>query len=220
MKDYKGIIFDLDGTLLNTIEDLTDSVNEVMKRYGFPIHETKDCKKMVGNGFRSLLRRALPIEKQQEESLIDEALNQFSKAYQERYLHKTSPYQGIPELVDELAKRGIALAVNSNKREDYTSALIQKFFARISFAAVYGEREKDGIPKKPDPTAALKITELMGFQPNEILYIGDSKTDMETGRNAGMDTVGVTWGFRDREELEKNDASYIADHPEDIISLI
>lgn len=220
MKPYKGIIFDLDGTLLDTIDDLTDSINDVMEIYGFPIHKSDACKKMVGNGFRNLMKKALPEEKQDNESLIDEAVDQFSKSYHKRYLDKTVPYQGIPELVDELAKRGIPLAVNSNKRGDYTDALIQKFFARIPFIAVYGEREKDGIPKKPDPAAALEIADLMGIAPGEILYIGDSKTDMKTGNNAGMDTVGVVWGFRDRTELKENHATYIANHPEDIIDLI
>lgn len=220
MKQYKGIIFDLDGTLLDTIEDLTDSINDVMGTYGFPVHGADACKRMVGNGFLNLVKRALPEEKREDEVLLREAVNRFSKSYHRRYLNKTIPYQGIPELVDELAKQGIPLAVNSNKRGDYTSALVQKFFAHIPFVAVCGEREKEGIPKKPDPAAALEIAKLMGLEPSDVLYIGDSSTDMKTGHNAGMDTVGVAWGFRGREELKENRASYIADHPKDIIDLI
>lgn len=220
MKQYKGIIFDLDGTLLNTIDDLTDSVNQVMEMYGFTTYGTEECKKMVGNGFRNLLKRALPNEKQEDEILLDDAVEQFSKFYHKQYLNKTVPYQGILELINELVKRGIPLAVNSNKRGDYTTALIEKFFVHVPFIAVYGEREKEGIPKKPDPTAALEIAGLMGLLPEDILYIGDSKTDMETGSNAGMDTVGVAWGFRGRKELEENHASFIAERPEDILRFL
>lgn len=220
MKTYKGIIFDLDGTLLDTIADLTDSVNDVMKIYGWKEHDTAACKMMVGNGFRKLIMRALPEEKQVDEAFVDEALDHFSKAYHKRYLNKTVPYEGILKLLEELEEKGIKIAVNSNKRGDYTSALVNKFFSHFSWTAVYGEREKQGIPKKPDPSAALEITKMMGLPKEEVLYIGDSKTDMQTGHNAGMDTIGVSWGFRGREELEENHASYVVDHPEDILKFI
>ena len=128
------------------------------------------------------------------------------------------PYDGIPELLKELSSREIYFAVNSNKRTDYTNALVDKFFSDFSFIAVYGERE--GVPKKPDPASALEIAQLMNRKPEEILYIGDSKTDMKTGENAGMDTIGVTWGFRGREELETNGAVYIVDRPEEILDII
>lgn len=220
MKTYKGIIFDLDGTLLDTIEDLRDSVNDVMKIYGWKEHDTKACKQMVGNGFRKLITRALPEDKQKNELFIDEAVNQFSKAYQKRYLNKTIPYEGILKLLESLEEKGIKIAVNSNKRGDYTSALVNKYFSQFPWTAVYGERESEGIPKKPDPSAALEIADLMKLQKEEILYIGDSKTDMQTGQNAGMDTIGVSWGFRGRKELEENHASYVVDHPEDILKFI
>lgn len=220
MKTYKGIIFDLDGTLLDTIEDLKDSVNDVMKIYGWKEHDTKACKMMVGNGFRKLITRALPEEKQKNEEFIDEAVEKFSDAYHKRYLNKTVPYEGILKLLETLEKKGIKVAVNSNKRGDYTSALVDKYFSHIEWTAIYGEREKEGIPKKPDPTAALEIAEEMGLQKEEVVYIGDSKTDMQTGQNAGMDTIGVSWGFRGRKELEENHATYIVDDPEDILKFI
>lgn len=134
MKKYKGIIFDLDGTLLNTIEDLTDSVNDVMEIYHFPKHDTKACKMMVGNGFRKLITRALPIEKQKDEQFIDEVQAEFAKAYHKRYLNKTVPYDGILEMIKELECNGVQTAVNSNKRSDYTEALVKKFFADIPMA--------------------------------------------------------------------------------------
>ena len=175
---------------------------------------------MVGNGFRKLIKRALPEDKQKNELFIDEAVNQFSKAYQKRYLNKTIPYEGILKLLESLEEKGIKIAVNSNKRGDYTSVLVNKYFSQFPWTAVYGERESEGIPKKPDPSAALEIADLMKLSKEEILYIGDSKTDMQTGQNAGMDTIGVSWGFRGRKELEENHASYVVDHPEDILKFI
>ena len=217
MKTYKGIIFDLDGTLLDTIEDLRDSVNDVMKIYRWKEHDTKACKQMVGNGFRKLITRALPEDKQKNELFIDEAVNQFSKAYQKRYLNKTIPYEGILKLLESLEEKGIKIAVNSNKRGDYTSALVNKYFSQFPWGAVYGEREREGIPKKPDPSAALEIANHMNLPAEEVLYIGDSKTDMETGTAAKMHTVGVLWGFRDREELESNGAEKVAEKPQDLL---
>ena len=131
MKTYKGIIFDLDGTLLDTINDLTDSVNDVMKIYGWKEYDSKACKMMVGNGFRKLIQRALPEEKQKDEMFLDEAVDQFSKAYQKRYLNKTIPYEGILKLLGTLEEKGIKIAVNSNKRGDYTSALVNKYFSQF-----------------------------------------------------------------------------------------
>lgn len=218
MKKYRGIIFDLDGTLLNTIYDLADSVNTVLAHYGFLPHDEEAYKLKVGNGFRNLVEVSLPEEKREDTALVDEALQLFVKTYDQKYKDKTVPYNGIPELIEQLCSRGISLAVNSNKRTDYTNALVDKFFSHVPFTAVYGERE--GIPKKPDPASALEITDMMGLKPEEILYIGDSKTDMMTGINAGMDTVGVTWGFRGREELEANGGTYIIDCPEEILEII
>lgn len=124
----------------------------------------------------------MPEDKQKNELFIDEAVNQFSKAYQKRYLNKTIPYEGILKLLESLEEKGIKIAVNSNKRGDYTSALVNKYFSQFPWTAVYGERESEGIPKKPDPSAALEIADLMKLSKEEILYIGDSKTDMQTGR--------------------------------------
>lgn len=220
MKKYKGIIFDLDGTLLDTIKDLTDSVNDVMDIYNFPKHDVKACKMMVGNGFRKLITRALPENRQKDEKFIDEVQEKFAQAYHKRYLNKTIPYEGILTMMKQLEQKGIQIAVNSNKRGDYTNALVNKFFAEYPMVAVYGERESEGIPKKPDPAAALEIADKMNLSVNEILYIGDSKTDMETGQNAGMDTIGVAWGFRGAKELKEHHATYIVETPEEILTYV
>lgn len=217
MRRYKGIIFDLDGTLLDTIQDLTDSVNEVMEEMGYPLHSPEDYKKKVGNGFRKLVERSLP-EDARDEKTVDRAVSAFVEAYDRRYMDKTAPYEGILDLLAVLCEKGIAVGVNSNKRSDYTNALIQKFFAHIPFVDVYGERE--GIPKKPDPAGALELLKLMGLKKDEVLYIGDSDTDMLTGKNAGLDTVGVSWGFRGRKELEAYGGTYVVDRPDEIPGLL
>ena len=138
MRKYKGIIFDLDGTLLNTIYDLADSVNEAMEKLGFPLHNEEAYKQKVGNGFNKLIERSLP-EDQRVEEMIQKGLKLFVEAYDRRYLNKTVPYEGIDDLLKELPKKGIQIAINSNKRGDYTRALADKFFKDVPFVAVYGE---------------------------------------------------------------------------------
>jgi len=214
MKVYKGIIFDLDGTLLNTIEDLSDSVNYALSSFGFPEHSYEAYKKKIGKGFRNLIESSLP-EGGFDDTMLVNILTVFLKIYDKKYMEKTRPYDGITGMLDAVTGMGIKTGVNSNKRMDYTNALIQKFFADIPFVEIFGERE--GVPRKPDPSSALQIAGLMGLAPEEVLYIGDSKTDIQTGQNAGMDTVGVLWGFRDYEELVSHEATYIIETPEEII---
>ena len=216
MKKYHGVIFDLDGTLLNTINDLGSSVNDVLKYYGLPEHTIEEYKMMVGNGMKRLLLSSLPPE-QAEQIDMEQAFDMFQKIYAEKYMESTEPYEGIPELVEWLYHNGIKMAVNSNKRDNYTKSLIDKYFTHIPFVQVLGERP--GIPRKPDPSAALEIAAEMGEAPEKILYIGDSEVDMETGKNAGMDIIGVVWGFRGREGLDADKADYIVESPEDIRSL-
>lgn len=216
MKKYKGIIFDLDGTLINTIEDLGDSVNEVLKSYEYPIHPYEAYKLKIGGGFQSLIENSFP--KDTKEETIREALQSFVKIYDTKYQNKSQPYEGIEKILDILVQKGYILAVNSNKRTDYTNRLVEKLFPKIPFVEVFGER-KD-IPKKPDPVSALELADLMKLDPKDILYIGDTKTDMETAKNAGMDSVGVLWGFRGEEELRKSGARYIVSKPQEIIEIV
>ncbi len=217
-KEYKGIIFDLDGTLIDTLEDLADSVNEALERMGYPVWPVEAYRFKVGRGFRNLMENSVPETVREDGGVIDRMLGFFVEAYDRRYMNKSHPYEGVDELLDGLVGKGIFLAVNSNKRTDYTEKLIDKLFGRIPFVGVFGERA--GVPKKPDPAGALELCGRMGLEPGEVLYVGDSGTDMKTGRNAGMDTVGVGWGFRGFPELEENGAVYLAETVQDILSLV
>ena len=216
-KTYKGIIFDLDGTLINTLEDLADSVNEALSESGYPTWPVDDYRMKVGRGFRNLIENSVPADKREDSAVIDEVLKKFVAAYDRRYMNKSCPYEGIEALLAELSAEHIRVAVNSNKRTDYTEKLIAKLFPRVPFVAVFGERK--GVPKKPDPAGALEIAGMMGLAPEELLYIGDSGTDIQTGKNAGMDTVGVAWGFRGKGELKENGAVYIVETAEEILSV-
>lgn len=212
----KALIFDLDGTLLDTIDDLGDSVNKALEDLGCPTHATEAYKLKVGHGFRSLMINSLP--EGSDDALVDKCLERFVKHYGELYMQKTKPYPGIVDLLNELTKRGIKLAVNSNKREDYTINLIKGILADINFVDIVGQREDK--PKKPDPWGALYLTEEMGLTIDEVLYIGDSNTDMQTAANAHIKSIGVDWGFRGAKELIDSGATYIAYKPEDILEFI
>lgn len=218
MKKYKGIIFDLDGTLINTLEDLADSVNEALEQMGYPTWPVEAYRLKVGRGFRNLMENSVPEVVREDDRVIGQMLDYFVAAYDRRYLDKSHPYEGIDRLLDELSAKGIFLAVNSNKRTDYTEKLIDKLFHRIPFVGVFGERA--GVPKKPDPAGALELCGRMGLLPEQVLYIGDSGTDMKTGKNAGMDTIGVGWGFRGFGELRENGAVYLAETVQDILDIV
>ncbi len=207
-KKYQGVIFDLDGTLLDTIADLSDSVNEMLESYGYPLHTYKEYKLKIGNGIRNLVKQSLPAEQRSEEQ-VSEAFDRFTRIYDRRYLNQTRPYDGIEKLLEGLQEQGVQMGVNSNKKTEYTEALVRKLLPDIHFTGVIGEQ--DGYSRKPDPGAALDLAEQMGLGPDEIVYIGDSKTDMQTGVNAGMDRIGVLWGFRDREELVAHGASAVVE---------
>jgi phosphoglycolate phosphatase len=211
---YFGVIFDLDGTLLDTLDDLADSVNEVLKSYGFPAHRNSDYKLKVGKGFRNLLINSFPPET--ETKIIDEALDSFVKIYDLNYAVKTKPYDGIPEAIGELQKKNIKIGVNSNKRDLYTARLLEKFFDVSYFSAIVGER--DDMPKKPDPAGTELILKKMGLAKQNVLFVGDSSVDMATAKNSGLDAAGVLWGFRGLEELKKGGAKYIIAAPREIPS--
>lgn len=211
----KGIIFDLDGTLLNTIKDIGDSVNKVMEDNGLNTYTYDEYKLMVGNGFRKLLERALGKDHM---DLIEEAMHGFLYYYDKYYMESSVPYEGIKELLIELERRQIKLAINTNKRNDYANNLINHVLGDISFIEVLGEKPE--FPKKPAPDAALYLIDKMGLKKEEVLYIGDSSTDIKTALNAGLSSIGVSWGFRGETELKKEGATYIAYQPSDILKYL
>ncbi len=213
----KGIVFDLDGTLLDTIDDLTDSCNRILKQYGFPEHPAGAYKKFVGSGVRNLVERALP-ESIKKFSQLDEFILQFREDYSVHCFDKTRPYPGIMEMLERLHNRGIPMAILSNKPDAETRSIAARYFGTELFKRVYGHREEYGT--KPDPAGAKAILAELGLKGEEAAFVGDTWTDMQTAAATGCLAVGVLWGFRDRQELEENGAQKIASDADDLFSIL
>jgi len=211
------LIFDLDGTLLDTIGDLATSTNYALALCGFPTHETPAYRFFIGNGINNLFEKALPEGSKTPENILM-VRQLFLEYYGAHNSELTVPYSGITELLQSLQNKGIKLAVASNKYHKATEILIQHFFPEIRFTAVFGQRE--GVPTKPDPTIIQDILSITKVDKNEVLYIGDSGVDMQTAQNAGIDAVGVTWGFRPRAELEEFSPKYFVDKPLEILGIV
>lgn len=209
----KLVIFDLDGTLLNTIADLANSTNYALKVLGYPIHEPDKYNFMVGNGINKLFERALPDGEKTEENVL-RIRQEFVPYYDQHNADKSRPYPGVTELLETLQTAGMQLAVASNKYQAATEKLIAHYFPNIKFTAVFGQRE--GIPVKPDPIIVKEILQIAKVQEEETLYVGDSGVDMQTAINAGVTSCGVTWGFRPRTELESFHPDHIVDNAEEI----
>lgn len=213
----KLVIFDLDGTLLNTIGDLAEAANQMLALRKLPLHDYPTYCTFVGNGIMRLVERALPEELRTAE-YVASARQDFLTYYIDHIDQKTTPYVGIPELLEALQERGIRLAVASNKFQAGTEKLIRSYFPEIRFEVVFGQRPD--VPLKPDPTVVEEILTLTGVAREETLYVGDSGVDMVTAHAAGVRSVGVSWGFRQREELVESQAENIVDHAEEILSLL
>ena len=213
----KLAIFDLDGTLLDTIGDLAASCDAVLKQNGLPQHTTDEYRQMVGRGILRLVEYAIP-EAMRSPEYVEKVRCDFVAYYIEHIDLYTRPYEGIPALIKHLAERSVKIAVASNKFQAGTERLIRSFFPDTEFVAVLGQRS--GVPLKPDPQIDLEIIATAGIEPSEVLHIGDSGVDMQTARAAGIRAVGVTWGFRSREELTECGADVIVDTPEQILDLV
>ncbi|MCC8143183.1 MAG: HAD family hydrolase [Tannerellaceae bacterium] len=213
----KLVIFDLDGTLLDTVTDLAYSTNYALEQCGFPIHPVSDYKLFVGNGINKLFERALPAEARTEEH-IQKVRSYFIPYYNDHNMDATAPYPGITSLLEALQKKSILLAVASNKYQAATERLVKHYFAGFTFTEVLGQRE--GIAVKPDPSIVYEILHTAVVAKEDTLYVGDSGVDMQTAGNAGVTSVGVTWGFRPRKELEKNGASFIVDSAEEVLRFV
>lgn len=213
----KLVIFDLDGTLLNTIADLAHSTNYALNKLGYPTHEIEKYNFMVGNGIDKLFERALPEEEKSKENVL-RVRKEFVPYYDIHNADDSRPYPGIPELLSYLQDAGVQIAVASNKYQTATQKLVDHYFPEIHFTAVLGQRE--GVKVKPDPIIVSDILEIAKVAKEEALYVGDSGVDMQTAANAGVTACGVTWGFRPRTELEEFNPSYIADTAGEIKNLI
>lgn len=211
----KGLIFDLDGTLLDTLDDLAIAANETLAHFGFPAHPVDAYRYFVGEGLRTLMQRIVPGSDATEEQL-DHYMAKFGEIYLATWNVHTRLYKGISEMIDSLSAAGLQLAVLSNKPHLFTKLCVETFFPDQPFAFVFGQR--DGVAKKPDPAGALEIAAKMGVEVGDILYVGDTATDMQTGKGAGMRTIGVEWGFRDRTELENNNAWKIVGTPAEVVT--
>lgn len=214
---FKGVIFDLDGTLLNTIDDLADSMNYVLKSKGFPSHDVLKYKHFIGNGLYNLVERTLPMG-YKDEAVVKECFEAMRIEYNKHMTSKTRPYEGIPELLDELCRRGIKIAILSNKPDAATKFVTAELLTRWSFDCVFGERAN--VPRKPDPSGAHEIINILGLAPEEFLYLGDSGVDMETASNAGVYGVGALWGFRAADELMDGGAKILIKNPDELLQLL
>jgi len=210
---YDTYIFDLDGTLLDTLQDLATSVNYTLRQHDMPEHSIDDIRRFVGNGVRKLMERAVPDGAQNP--LFESAFATFRQYYMQHSLDTTRPYDGIPEMLDELKRRGCRIAVVSNKMMAATQELIAHFFPQIEVAI--GEHEAEGIRKKPAPDTVREALRQLGVTTKNAVYVGDSDVDIETAYNSGLPCISVLWGFRDRDFLLSHGATTLISRPEELL---
>ena len=217
-RKIKLVVCDLDGTLLDTLEDLADSMNSVLARLGFPTHGEEAYKYFIGEGMENLVRRALPEPARGEPATVARCLGSMREEYGRRWKMRSKPYEGIPELLDILAERRIEMAVLSNKPDDFTKSMVAELLPGHPFAVVLGERPS--VPRKPDPAAAVEIALRLRIPPAEFLYLGDTSIDMITACAAGMFAVGALWGFREADELMAHGARKLLSSPIQLLELL
>lgn len=217
-----GVVFDLDGTLADTLADLTDAVNVGLRQLGFPPRSPDEVRQWIGEGMTILCRRAIAAAAPPGAAIDDQTVAAmaavFTAHYRDHRLDKTVPYPGIPELLDALAARGLKMAVFSNKPHGHTMALMDALFDRWPWSVVEGSREDR--PRKPDPAVGCEMLARMDLKPEQAIMVGDSAIDVQAARNVGAVSVGVTWGFRDRAELLEAGADHIIDRPADLLTLL
>lgn len=213
----KAAIFDLDGTLIDSLTGIGGTVNEVFARRGYPQHEISAYRYFAGDGVEMLIRRALPAVAREDE-LIQECIVDFLETYERCWRETTKTFSGIEEMLAELTARNVQLAVLSNKVDKFTKDMVRELFPRTAFGAVLGQRP--GVPKKPEPDGALEITKALQVDTLETLFIGDTSVDMQTAVNAGMVPIGVLWGFRESAELREHGAYALLEEPRDLLEFI
>jgi phosphoglycolate phosphatase len=217
MSHHRCVLFDLDGTLVDSLADLANSMNCVLTRQGLPPHPVEAYRYFVGDGITNLVQRALPDDALQQD-IIEVCVREMRKEYALRWAETTRPYPGIAELLDALATRGIEMTILSNKPDELTREVVRTLLPDWRFAAVAGAM--DAIARKPDPAGALRIASLLHRNPEEFLYLGDTNTDMRTARGAGMFAIGALWGFRTAEELKNSGAQALLSVPIELCQLL
>lgn len=212
----KGIIFDLDGTLLDSLEEIALSMNKVLKEFNLPTHPLSSYNQFVGDGALYLTQRAIP--KTSSSELIESVLTRYLEVYDQVSCNTSEPYEGIYALLKELNTLPLQLGILSNKPHLFTLKYAQTLFGEFNFAQVHGQKKE--VPKKPHPQGALNIANAFKLEPQEIIFVGDTPTDIHTAHHANMKSIGVLWGFRTKEELQEAQADYLVEHPLDILDII
>ncbi len=211
------VIFDLDGTLLNTLDDLCDSTNYALKQFGYPERTLEEVRGFVGNGVKKLIERAIPDGMNNPE--FENCLSVFKEHYAQNMYNKTAPYDGILELLKELRLKGIHTGVVSNKFDSAVKQLCKKYFGDLIQVAI-GENEDAGVRKKPAPDSVFRAMEELKVSIENVIYAGDSETDVQTAKNAEIDCIGCSWGFRSKDILKHEGAKYIIDSPQEILKIV
>lgn len=212
----KAVIFDLDGTLIDSLEDMALSMNDVLEEFNLPTHPLSAYNQFVGDGALYLTQRAVPKNTSLE--LINQILVRYKEVYDQAIHHSTKPYEGIYELLSQLQTLPLQLGILSNKPHEFTLKYAQALFSQYNFSQIHGQKED--VPKKPHPQGAFNIANAFNLNPEEIFYVGDTPTDMHTAHSANMKSIGVLWGFRTKEELIEAKAHFLAKHPMDILEII
>jgi phosphoglycolate phosphatase len=214
---YQAVLFDLDGTLLNTLQDLADSVNTSLGYLGFPTHKTEAFKYFIGDGREEMAKRALPAA-HRDPATLGKLVEYINREYVRHWADNTRPYAGVAEMLDAITRNGTRMAILSNKPYDFTESMVSRLLSPWHFEVVAGAMP--GVPIKPDPTAALMIARKLDIPPAGFLYLGDSDIDMRTAIAAGMYPVGAVWGFRTEDELKAAGAKSLIKYPTEILSLL
>jgi len=214
---YQAVLFDLDGTLLDTIGDIADSMNLALQNRDLPQNDEETYKTFIGQGIREFVTRSIPANKSNDE-LVLSLIGEMRAEYHKRWNNKTCPYTGIPELLNDLSHRNIRMAVLSNKPDDFTKMMIREMLPEWHFELVIGARKN--VPRKPDPAGAIEIAEKFNLSPAQCVYVGDSETDIEMAISAGMLPVGVSWGFRTKNQLTESGAVMVLDKPPDLLEVM
>jgi phosphoglycolate phosphatase len=214
--EFDAVIFDLDGTLADTLDDIAAAMNAVLARRDLPVHRPAAYRLMIGLGLRNLVHEALPVALRDDDATIAACLDEMTAEYRRHLLDRTRLYDGVAELVARLRDEELGLAVLSNKADELTQRIVAALFEPDTFDVVLGARPD--LPRKPDPTTALQVAERLGVAPARVAYLGDSGIDMRTAVAAGMLAVGVTWGLRDRAELQAGGARLLLDHPLELVT--